>query len=126
MCLRLHLRFSGGVSRPGSFSSSGYCGKTGSGSVRPLASAGAGGRELLWPSLVSSENKNLTQYKDAVERQMETENRKDVKCWITAKWLQWPSGIYRPQSGKVPGLKTWGRSTIMARLATREAAACMT
>src|SRR5712691_8238558 len=96
-------------------------------SIRNLLGAGDGrGEGEAVATLVSSENKNPTQCKDAVECQMETENRKDVKCLITAKWLQEPSGIYRPQSHKVPGLKTWGRSTIMARLSTREAAACMT
>src|SRR5262249_9619448 len=42
ICSRFHRRFSGGLSGPGSESSSGYCGNSGSGRVAPLALGGAG------------------------------------------------------------------------------------
>jgi len=50
MSLRLQRRLSGGNSGPGSFSSSGCCGKTGSGKVRFRGSGGVGGRELEFMS----------------------------------------------------------------------------
>jgi hypothetical protein len=56
-----HFRLSGGVSGPGSSRRSGCCGYAGTGSVRPLASAGAGAFwfALVRRSLIATSIRNL-------------------------------------------------------------------